>query len=797
MGLTPELQWTIGTALVVVFGLATLYFTVWQPRRRKQRTPYEVIWKKSEDLPREKVLLERAREDHGYREYYFERDHDKVIAEKLKAGQSFIVVGRPLAGKSRAVFRALRRGEYHVTIPKVEDVDQSDFKIPGRFFEVRKQVLLLNDIDKFFAKRNFEQLFNQFLLKNAIIIATCRKSELPKVDKALDGRFTSIFKQSIEIPDLTDANAGEVAKGAERESGEPVKIPDAFDHTIGSLFVPLDTMRQRFGQLTGPPRCFLLAMRRLYAAGVYEGREEFSIQRIKRVCRVQHEIDLKKHEWNGVIGKLQEQAFIKKDGDTVTIEECYLQQVIADEFDILENLRDMLEIFKDDPQACFYVGIEAYHIGKDDLEIAKYMRLAIRAINCAFENWTLEENPEVWAVTQGNLGNALQILAGVEDTGGNCRKAITAFEEALKVYTPAKFPMHYASTQNNLGAAYQTLAQIENKADNCQKAIAAYEQALKVYTLDKFPMDYAMTQNNLEIAHQILAGVEDTGGNCRKAITAFEEALKVYTPAKFPMDYAMTQNNLGNAYQTLAEAEEKAGNCKKAIAAYEEALKVLTVENFPFQYAVTQNNLGIAHQTLAEVKDTADNCKKAIAAYEQALKVRTLEEFPMDYAMTQNNLGNAYGTLAEVENKEENTRKAIAAYEEALKVYTLNKFPVDYAMTQNNLGIAYRKLGDIEDKADNCNKAIAAYEQALEVRTLNKFPMDYALTLENVGIAFWALAETENKKENCRIARGKMEEALQIFIEQGLTLNVEKVKRGLARLETFCKIDEGGEGCTS
>jgi tetratricopeptide (TPR) repeat protein len=140
-----------------------------------------------------------------------------------------------------------------------------------------------------------------------------------------------------------------------------------------------------------------------------------------------------------------------------------------------------------------------------------------------------------------------------------------------------------------------------------------------------------------------------------------------------------------------------------------------------------------------------------------------------------------------------NCKEAIKAFEEALKVFTLDKFPIQCAGTHSNLGNAYSTLAEVEDKAKNCAKAIAAYEEALKVRTAAEFPMDYAMTTENVGLTYWILAYAENKKENCRIAREKMEEALQIFVEQGLMYNVEKVKGHLAILEEFRKSDRGGQ----
>ena len=112
----------------------------------------------------------------------------------------------------------------------------------------------------------------------------------------------------------------------------------------------------------------------------------------------------------------------------------------------------MLSTFSNEAEALQRLGDRAYEVGKIDLNIANYLKLAI-----------------------------------------------AAYEAALVVYTPDRFPMAYAMTQNNLGTAYRTLGEVEEKAENCRRAIAAYEAALEIFTEETFPEVYRVVSRNLQL----------------------------------------------------------------------------------------------------------------------------------------------------------------------------------------------------------------------------------------------------------------------------------------------------------
>jgi tetratricopeptide (TPR) repeat protein len=530
----------VGLLLAILIPLAGYIYN----RNRKLKSYFEVMWKKSSSLSPEEVLGLRGKPKHGFLDYYYERDNDKIIRDRISSNKNVLVLGNPLAGKSRAVYQALRSSDRDVLIPRLVDINLESFQIPFHLKFWRRRVVFFDDIDKFTDVQNFNYLIQAILKKKDIaIIATCRCGpEYAKLSGKMESQLSFIFEDPVEIAKISGEEADEIPKTI---GGE---MPSEFDGNIGSIFINLDAMRERFRGCDGIAKGILRSIRRLYYAGIYDEREVFSIERIKRVCEKVEEIDLKNYEWNTAINNLKDVGFIEvPDAENrLQAEEAYLQYVVGNGFNHIANLKYMSGFFLEDPEALMSIGNRAYNIGLIHIDKRDYLRIAIEA-----------------------------------------------YREALKVKTLDRFPMDYAMTQNNLGAAYSTLAEVEDKSENCKRAIEAYTQALKVRTLDRFPIQYATTQNNLGAAYSTLAEVEDKSENCKRAIEAYTQALKVRTLDRFPIQYATTQNNLGAAYSTLAEVEDKSENCKRAIEAYTQALKVFTKEEFPEVHPRVEKNLKI------------------------------------------------------------------------------------------------------------------------------------------------------------------------------------------------------------
>ena len=165
--------------------------------KRKLRAQYEIIWTNSCNLQPQDVLGLRGQPAYGFRTYYYERPTDRTIKERLANSQNLLVVGKPLAGKTRAIYQALINApkSFDVIIPRLVDVNLEDFRIPWRLTFWRQKVLLLNDLDKYLEKQNVKYLIQGFLQAGAIIAASCRAGgEYKKVLHEL-GRGDGAFRR--------------------------------------------------------------------------------------------------------------------------------------------------------------------------------------------------------------------------------------------------------------------------------------------------------------------------------------------------------------------------------------------------------------------------------------------------------------------------------------------------------------------------------------------------------------------------------------------------------------------------
>ncbi len=87
---------------------------------------------------------------------------------------------------------------------------------------------------------------------------------------------------------------------------------------------------------------------------------------------------------------------------------------------------------------------------------------------------------------------------------GAAEEAVAAYRAALQERTRERVPLDWAMTQNNLGNALQRLGGRESGTARLDEAVAAYRAALQERTRERAPLDWAMTQNNLGGALQAL-----------------------------------------------------------------------------------------------------------------------------------------------------------------------------------------------------------------------------------------------------------------------------------------------------
>ncbi len=90
-------------------------------------------------------------------------------------------------------------------------------------------------------------------------------------------------------------------------------------------------------------------------------------------------------------------------------------------------------------------------------------------------------------------------------------EAVTAYRAALEVYTREQFPMDWAMTQNNLGNALQVLGRQTSRVEQMNEAVAAYRAALEVYREAKASGYVAKVECNLKITLADLKRMQGKG----------------------------------------------------------------------------------------------------------------------------------------------------------------------------------------------------------------------------------------------------------------------------------------------
>jgi tetratricopeptide (TPR) repeat protein len=203
------------------------------------------------------------------------------------------------------------------------------------------------------------------------------------------------------------------------------------------------------------------------------------------------------------------------------------------------------------------------------------------------------------------------------------KQSIDTWHLVLQQCPRERVPLAWAMTQNNLGAALETLGERESGTSRLEEAVAAYRAALEEYTRERVPLAWAMTQNNLGNALRVLGQRESGTARLEEAVAAYRSALEERTRERVPLDWAKTQNNLGTALETLGERESGTARLEEAVAAYRSALEERTRERVPLAWAMTQNNLGTALKTLGERESGTARLEEAVAAWEACLTVTT------------------------------------------------------------------------------------------------------------------------------------------------------------------------------
>ena len=286
------------------------------------------------------------------------------------------------------------------------------------------------------------------------------------LSKGID--ISAIFGHNIiELPDISDKTGKEIAADVGKKWCDI-----EFDHTVGSIFIPISTMRQRFEDCDRFKKCILSTCHLLHKCGIYKEKQTFPLEWIKIVCQKKYGLDAKELEWDEWLGNLTREELIKLIKDKkIWVEEVYLERIFkptlieSDIFlyrEMIDYFSENPEVFFDCPEVLFRFANNAYYvIGISDDKKIKLYNLAKDVCEIAIEKTTPKSIE--YAHFQKLLGISYRVLSEIieKDQISNAEKAIFACEEACCVFESNKdFLIDYALSKSDLWYSIQTLRQV-------------------------------------------------------------------------------------------------------------------------------------------------------------------------------------------------------------------------------------------------------------------------------------------------------------------------------------------------
>ena len=346
------------------------------------------------------------------------------------------------------------------------------------------------------------------------------------------------------------------------------------------------------------------------------------------------------------------------------------------------NARDLLEkIAVPNTSEGYVLGPHQRSAAADvlyDYAIARGVSSALYGAVAGYQHliatdWKKDREPQLWAMTQNDLGNTLLEIG--EQTGdiNRLNQAVEALTKALEVRTRDEMPAAWAATQNNLGNTLNLIGQQTGDINRLNQSVEAYTKALEVRTRYEMPAAWAQTQNNLGFT--LLAIGQQTGdiNRLNQALEALTKALDVHTRDEMPADWAMTQNNLGSTLSAFGQQTSDVNRLNQAVEAFTKALEVRTRDEMPRKFARTSYRKGLAHLAIGKHSRSVDAYNSAIQCFKDAQSIITRDEDAVGWSVRQNEVAKAHMAIYSITKDQDTLARAKQVIALALEVDAENE----------------------------------------------------------------------------------------------------------------------------
>ena len=419
-----------GAIIGIIIGTLGLFtpLIIWFIRRIKRRNKYyRRVWKKPNKIKQEDLLEQRP-----FHSYYHTCEVNNKISNSIDKKENVLIIGKPLAGKSRTILETLKliNNPFSISLIRIIDINEDDFLIPFHLnLRRRDKLLIIDNLHSFVEKDNFSLLIKKFRDKNCSIIAGCRSGYEFKKTKQLFinklGSLDMFFPNIYQIEEIDSATAKRIA---EKTGLSWDDVRGKFDGTIGSIFMKLEEMWRRFSEGDLIEKTILRELKKINELGLFIEMNVIPFEWVKMACK-QQDLELEKYKWKAFIEVLEEKEFLKLKGKSAVIEEVYLEQVVkyAQDYSILELFSEMKETFADIPKALYKMGNKAKIIWENHPEQLDYLDISTQLHEDASKKFSIPEERIDLAMNMNNLANNYRSYGLIKRDLDYFMKAIAEF----------------------------------------------------------------------------------------------------------------------------------------------------------------------------------------------------------------------------------------------------------------------------------------------------------------------------------------------------------------------------------
>ena len=245
---------------------------------------------------------------------------------------------------------------------------------------------------------------------------------------------------------------------------------------------------------------------------------------------------------------------------------------------------------------------------------------AVAAYRAALLERPRVDDPASWALTQMELGTALELQGWRQGSNDRYEESITAYQNALEVYDRHAYPGNWAHVQNGICVTLRRLGSAKRQSTTLEDAIAACRSALAMADPLLERRRWVTVSGNLAAALAALADVKGSAEALREAVSVLDRTLEVIDRTNEPLNWARAKHDSGWMLTKIGLLERDKSAVKTAIIAIRDAMNEFKSDMLPAYSNTARTTYADALMALGRLEYRSD-AETAVPLFSQAEEV--------------------------------------------------------------------------------------------------------------------------------------------------------------------------------